>query len=107
MADETLNNKNCDCTTDCSCDKDSEITLVVDTDFGTYNHDSLYNRDIPEQHPISAITGLTEALQDLTDNKVSKEEGKELIDSTLIDKIQDINLDEYITDSHIRTNFKV
>ena len=108
MADETLNNKNCDCTTDCGCDKDSEITLVVDTDFGTYNHDSLYNRDIPEQHPISAITGLTEALQDLTDNKVSKEEGKELIDSTLIDKIQNINLDEYITDSnyvHTDNNF--
>lgn len=108
MADETLNNKNCDCTTDCGCDKDSEITLVVDTDFGTYNHDSLYNRDIPEQHPISAITGLTEALQDLTDNKVSKEEGKELIESTLIDKIQDINLDEYITDSnyiHTDNNF--
>lgn len=108
MADETLNNKNCDCITDCGCDKDSEITLVVDTDFGTYNHDSLYNRDIPEQHPISAITGLTETLQDLIDNKVSKEEGKELIESTLIDKIQDINLDEYITDSnyiHTDNNF--
>ena len=124
MADETLNNKNCDCTTDLGCnkncdiilevdtdyssDENDEITLEVDTDFGTYNHDSLYNRDIPEQHPISAITGLTEALQDLTDNKVSKEEGKELIDSTLIDKIQDINLDEYITDPnyiHTDNNF--
>lgn len=31
---------------------------------GTKEHDKLLNRDLPEQHPISSITGLTEALEE-------------------------------------------
>lgn len=30
---------------------------------GTYNHDELLNRDLPDQHPISAITGLEDRLK--------------------------------------------
>lgn len=33
---------------------------------GTYNHDELINRDLPDQHPISAITGLEDRLNNLT-----------------------------------------
>ena len=29
---------------------------------GTQNHDKLFNRDLPDQHPISSITGLEERL---------------------------------------------
>lgn len=31
---------------------------------GTKEHDKLLNRNLPEQHPISSITGLTEALEE-------------------------------------------
>ena len=32
---------------------------------GTYNHDELLNRDLPDQHPISAITGLEDRLEQI------------------------------------------
>ena len=32
---------------------------------GTYNHDELINRDLPDQHPISAITGLEDRLEQI------------------------------------------
>lgn len=32
---------------------------------GTYDHDKLYNRDLPNQHPIQAIEGLEDALDDI------------------------------------------
>lgn len=35
---------------------------------GTKDHDQLNNRDLPDQHPISAITGLEEALNSKQDN---------------------------------------
>ena len=38
------------------------------------NHEILYNRDKPDQHPISAITGLEEALQN-TDKTFVFEQG--------------------------------
>ena len=40
--------------------KDIHITLPVGT--GTFLHSALQHRDWPDQHPISAITGLQEAL---------------------------------------------
>lgn len=94
-----------------TCDNnenDEVISLVVDSEFGTYNHDSLNNRDLPEQHPIEAITGLEDKLQELTDNKVDKEDGKSLVDNTLIDTISGINFDEYVIDPnyvHTDNNF--
>ena len=38
---------------------------------GTQSHDSLKNRDLPDQHPIAAITGLEKSLE----HKVEKESG--------------------------------
>ena len=32
---------------------------------GTYNHDEMDNRDLPDQHPISAITGLEKVLEQI------------------------------------------
>lgn len=37
----------------------------VAADGGTYDHNKLGNRDLPDQHPISSITGLQEALDDV------------------------------------------
>lgn len=37
-------------------------------EFGTDKHDELKNRDLPDQHPISSITGLTEALTGIETN---------------------------------------
>lgn len=52
------------------CIKDNDSTLDTGSggtiDTGTNDHSQLINRDIADQHPISAITGLEEALTPLT-----------------------------------------
>lgn len=35
---------------------------------GTYNHDEMENRDLPDQHPISAITGLEDKIKQIDIN---------------------------------------
>lgn len=42
-----------------------DVTYIADikTETSTKDHDKLRNRDLPDQHPISAITGLEQALQ--------------------------------------------
>lgn len=39
------------------------IEADFDLDSGKHYHNLLLNRDLPDQHPISSITGLEEALQ--------------------------------------------
>lgn len=41
-----------------------DVTFLADIEVETAirNHDELFHRDYPDQHPISAITGLEEAL---------------------------------------------
>ena len=46
------------------------------------NHNSLYNRNLPDQHPISAITGLQEELDTIPDDYVSAAE----LESALLEK---------------------
>lgn len=41
----------------------------------TANHDTLLGRDLPNQHPISAITGLQEALVEVSDKTFVFEQG--------------------------------
>ena len=52
------------------CIRDNDSTLDTGSggtiDTGTTDHSQLINRDIADQHPISAITGLEEALTPLT-----------------------------------------
>lgn len=43
------------------------IKATFESGVGTKDHNKLYNRDLPDQHPISAITGLQEALDDKAD----------------------------------------
>lgn len=40
-----------------------------------HRHDMLSNRDLPDQHPISAITGLQEALVEVSDKTFVFEQG--------------------------------
>lgn len=58
---------------------------------GITEHNLLSNRDIPDQHPISAITGLQEALDTIPDDYVSEAE----LEAALLEK-QDVisDLDE-------------
>lgn len=49
------------------------------------DHNALINRNLPDQHPISAITGLTEALDTIPDDYVSDAE----LESALLEK-QDV-----------------
>ena len=57
-----------------------ELLAFVEKD-----HSKLYNRDLENQHPIEAITGLKDAL----DNKVDKEEGKGLSTNDFTDEYKD------------------
>ena len=44
-----------------------QMGQVMARDTGTFDHNELINRDLPDQHPISAITGLQEALDSKAD----------------------------------------
>jgi len=50
-----------------SIESDGEIHGVLDSIIYVTDHPALRNRDLPDQHPISAITGLQEEL----DSKIS------------------------------------
>ena len=53
---------------------DVTYQAVLDLSASTRNHDELSNRDLPDQHPTSAITGLDDTLSSLTES-VSTIEG--------------------------------
>lgn len=53
---------------------------------GTQSHDSLKNRDLPDQHPIAAITGLEKSLE----HKVEKESGMGLSSNDYTNNDRDI-----------------
>ena len=44
------------------------IKATFESGVGTRDHNKLYNRDLPDQHPIEAITGLREALDNVVNN---------------------------------------
>ena len=51
----------CMCVDDCNTfDMDFEITMFIGVD----DHAKLKNRDLPDAHPIGAITGLSKKLSD-------------------------------------------
>ena len=47
---------------------DVTFTADIKTETGTKDHAQLVNRDLPDQHPIDAITGLREALDNVVNN---------------------------------------
>lgn len=60
-------------------------SVTVKSSTGTDNHDELSNRDLPDQHPIGAITGLQEALDNIPDDYVTDAE----LEAALLEK-QDV-----------------
>lgn len=47
---------------------DVTFTADIKTETSTRKHNELWNRDLPDQHPIDAITGLREALDNVVNN---------------------------------------
>ena len=48
---------------DLDCHMDGDIGIFGNV--GTFEHDKLVNRDLPDQHPIEAITGLSDFIESL------------------------------------------
>lgn len=73
-------------TTPVKVTSETQVTkIAVKSSTGTDNHDELSNRDLPDQHPISAITGLQEALDEIPADYVSDAE----LEAALLEK-QDV-----------------
>lgn len=49
--------------------QENNVNATFEIKAGSRDHESLYNREKPDQHPISAITGLAEILESLIENK--------------------------------------
>ena len=70
----------------------------------TDRHNVLKNRDLPDQHPIKAITGLTEILTETSkkiDGKVDKVPGKDLSDENFTVAYKDILSKMKYEDNHL------
>lgn len=68
---------------------DVTFTADIKTETGTNDHTQLVNRDLPDQHPIDAITGLREALDNVVNNieggsniEIDREGDRAIINST-------------------------
>ena len=90
---------------DMRVDPENEVTMSVDdgdeVNFGVgetvviKNHAILDNRDLPDQHPISAITGLQEALDNCGAIDTIKVNGTAL---SIVNKAVDITVPTEISD---------
>ena len=71
---------------------DVTFTADIKTETGTKDHTQLINRDLPDQHPIDAITGLREALDD-SDAKIQTEKEERIAaDANLQEQIDNIDV---------------
>ena len=69
--------------------KPKPINAVFGSNLSTRDHNKLINRDLPDQHPIDAITGLREALDNVVNNieggsniEVERQGDRAIINST-------------------------
>ena len=71
---------------------DVTFTADISTETSTRRHEELINRDLPDQHPIEAITGLREAL-DESDAKIQTEKEERIAaDADLQEQIDNIDV---------------
>ena len=68
---------------------DVTYTADIEVETSIKDHNKLYNRDLPDQHPIDAITGLREALDNVVNNieggsniEVERQGDRAIINST-------------------------
>lgn len=72
--------------------KSKPINAVFGSNLGTKDHNKLFNRDLADQHPIDAITGLREAL-DESDAKIQTEKEERIAaDADLQEQIDNIDV---------------
>lgn len=70
---------------------------IIDNSQGTLYHDRLVHRDLPDQHPIQAITGLEKALEGVANDIAAETERATEVEQALSDRID--NIEEHsITD---------
>lgn len=71
---------------------DVTFTADIKTETSTRRHEELINRDLPDQHPIEAITGLREALNE-SDAKIQTEKEERIAaDADLQEQIDNIDV---------------
>ena len=73
---------------------------------GSQNHKDLEGRDLPDQHPISAITGLQDALDETTQQIENEKEERIAADENLQEQIDDIS-GEVVTEISGGSNIEV
>lgn len=78
--------------------------IVVET--STKDHDKLNHRDYPDQHPISAITGLDSSLGQLNDDIIAENERAIAAEENLQDQIDNIDVtdDTYVYEQGIASD---
>lgn len=85
-----------------------DVTYIADikTETSTKDHDKLINRDLPDQHPISAITGLEDSLEQLNDDIIAENERAVAAEENLQDQIDNIDVtdDTYIYEQGIASD---
>lgn len=79
-------------TADLTLGEQKAIDAELKLDVVNYDHNVLLNRDLPDQHPIGAITGLREAL-DESDAKIQTEKEQRIAaDADLQEQIDNIDV---------------
>ena len=69
---------------------DVEYMADIKVETATKDHDKLDNRDLPDQHPIKAITGLEESLEGLSDDIIAENERAISAEEALSERIENI-----------------
>lgn len=74
---------------------EADFKLIIPTN----NHDELYNRDLPDQHPMSAITGLEEAFDNVPTKEYIDNGLSELSEDITAENQRAINAEEALQDA--------
>lgn len=89
---------------------DVKPTKAIETEFNLHvvnkDHNDLYNRELPNQHPISAITGLEDAIEELNSDIIAENERAIAAEESLSDRIENIE-ESSITDIIGGSNIEV
>lgn len=80
---------------------DVTYTADITTETATNRHDELNNRDLPDQHPISAITDLQDTLTGLSEDVSAETEARQEADAYLQQQIDNLDISNIVGGSNI------
>lgn len=85
---------------------DATFTADIVVETSTKHHDELDHREYPDQHPISAITGLEDSLEQLNDDIIAESERAVAVEENLQYQIDNIDVtdDTYIYEQGIASD---